>query len=380
MIRSYEQDFNLNKPINEFIKDVREKIYEIPAMSLNIKVGIFDTITKSPELKQQYLNKLLLHYIINDNNFTSNLKSKLIKHKTSKKYAIQLSGHMRNLSLEKWQKFVANNPDVDIFIHTWTGNGDRKLGSWVNETETRQIDINKIIDVFKPKKFLIENNSDYLEQFSVYNMDNTLKTYYEDRYIYFEETGDMSRYIVSQLYSIYTVNKLRNEYEKLKNINYDFVFRIRADNFVDLKIDELSTINNDDNMLYINSDSHQHPLLGRGCVACAYEYPNKSHKDHSNMICDIFYYGSPKIIDKVSSIYLNILPLLRDMEKYNEEQIKTGLYNHLLVPKKYPGMAVTMGIAEDLIFKCIYPERLIIEFMKDEFLITDPLRHNVIFK
>lgn len=385
MTKNYEKDFDLNKTLEDFVtNNIPAKIPEVVPVKIEFNSRIFDTMKLPPLIKIQFMNKYILNYMIQDKSVLSKLKLAVTTNAQlnilPKKYAIQLSGHMRHLSLDKWQTFVSNNPTVDVFIHTWTGSGDRKKGSWINEPENREINVNRIMDAFKPKKILIENNNEYLEHFSIYNMDKTLKIFYEHRYIPFEETGDMSRYIVSQLYSVYTVNKLRNDYEKLKNIKYDFVFRVRADNFVDIKIDELSTITNNDNILYMNSDSHNHPMHGRGCAACCYEYPNKFHTEHANMVCDIFYFGSPKIIDKVSSMYLHIIDILKGMEKYNDEIVKAGSFNHLLIPKKYPGYAVTQALAEEFIFKCVYPERLIVEFMKDEFLLTDPLRHYVAFK
>ena len=68
------------------------------------------------------------------------------------------------------------------------------------------------------------------------------------------------------------------------------------------------------------------------------------------------------------------------MQEFNHKIIETKKFNHLLIKQKYTGYGVRTLLAEDLIFKCIYPERLISEFMSDTFLLSDPLKHIVQLK
>lgn len=389
MKKNYENDFNLQDNAHDFVRNVFDKVLErnYPQEELDshldsLHQGISNN-TFNVEFKDNSFDiqdkRLKLNELIHGPEFQNKLKQR-INQKEKRKYAIQISGHFRDLhkSADHWASTLNQyNNQFDIFIHTWNHSGKRSSDSWIdeNEKENRSIDVNYIIDIFKPKRILIENPN-CMEELFILNTD----------YPIFYNTGqpecktkDFSFFIMSQLYSIYKANELRKDYEKTNNINYKLVFKVRADTYVNIQLNHIDKdiIEHPDNILYINSCSHSHPLLGRGCAACCYEYPTKIHKNHSNLVCDLFYYGTPTIINKVSSIYLHINELLEDFAKHNLKLLEIGNYNHL-VSKRNNFNSYTVHISlEDLVFKCCFPERFIIEFLKDEFLLDDIYNHIV---
>lgn len=371
MARNYTKDFNLNDDVNTLIDNMFDKI-------LNRKPNDEE---KNYFIKRKSHNLIKLHGVIQSREYIKQLETRLTTTKKSVKFAIQISGHFRNFDKHKakWQTFMDLNRDkVDIFIHTWKGTGLRTSEKWIDDSAELN-GIENIIKVFNPHKFLIEDTKNYLDKFSVYNNDKNIQVFYNNSQPSTPDS-DFSRFIVAQLYSVYKVNRLRADYENLHNFKYDFVFRIRADSFVNINLDSVGRLSNADNILYINSShDHTHPLLGRGCAACNYEYPHKIHKNHSNLVCDAFYYGSGKIMDKISSIYTNHMSLLKEFEIFNKEKIdRQGTLR--LSKNIFPGYIVHSHIGEELIYKCFYPERLIIETAIDDFLITDPLSHYVEIK
>lgn len=367
MIRNYINDFNLSCDTTTMIKIFFTKI--LNRSPSDSELNFF--------LSLKISNILKLNSILHSTDYLSILTARLAIHKKSSRFALQISGHFRNFDKFKnqWISFMQNNSghNFDIFIHTWNGTGERTNNTWIDDSNKIN-NMDDIIKIFNPKQYLVEDTDKYLDKFSVYNNDKNIQVFYNVAQPS-KPNIDFSRFIVAQLYSIHNVNSMRNEYETVNNFKYDFVFRIRADTFVNIDFDSVSKLRNDENILYVNSSkNHAHPLLGRGCAACNYEYPNKSHKDHSNLVCDAFYYGSGTMMDKISSIYLHHMKLLKDFEEYNSNVIRKegtiGIKKNI-----FPGYIVMSHYGEELVYKCFYPERLIIEYAKNDFLITDPVQH-----
>ncbi|MCV3377052.1 hypothetical protein [Campylobacter sp. IFREMER_LSEM_CL2194] len=124
-----------------------------------------------------------------------------------KKLAIHLFGHLRTYEMT-CKSFYDNivNPNIkdgwkiDIFIHTWDTLSS-SVGSWhrgrhdFDERKLTKIDIDKLYQIYHPKKISIET----LEK--EYGLHITVRR----------------------------VNELREEYEKQNNINYDYVLFTRPD-------------------------------------------------------------------------------------------------------------------------------------------------------
>ncbi|EOC4396917.1 hypothetical protein ACI38G_001909, partial [Campylobacter jejuni] len=140
-----------------------------------------------------------------------------------KKLAIQLFGLVRTYT-DTFDTFFSNviipnstNYDIDIFIHTWdifsavgAANGLKNSRHYFYPTMTNKklcdYDINDIKNKYKPKKIKIESLKEL--EWGIYR-------------------------------SLSGVNKLREEYEKEHNINYDCILCTRMDLFFfsELKLD-----------------------------------------------------------------------------------------------------------------------------------------------
>jgi len=298
--------------------------------------------------------------------------------------ALMLCGHFRNLPIPEpyWHEFVANN-NCDIFISTWDNVGNRSNSEWVASQDDK-LDFEKIINILKPKKYLIENMNEVNRNLTLKRNNNSLwflqcnKTF---------NHPDFSTYILSQIYKIGNCFKLIEDHTKETGKKYDLVFKVRADTFPEnFNIDNYKKIKHiiEDKVLFsYYSSNHRHLGGGGGCVTCSKEYNShkkiRQHIEHTNDICDYFNYGNYEVMKKLASIYDNVHEIYEKMEKHNlsvynpaDKEIgydpKTNKYlvldGHMVIENKY---------------KCIYPEKFIREFMQDEWIIHDPIKTHIVF-
>ena len=192
--------------------------------------------------------------------------------------ALCFSGQIRSFDKVKknLEKFILYNKDesiqIDTFLHTYYKYDDSKYINYYDPDclldfgNFKDINFNKIIDLFKPVSFKFEYPS-------------------------FEENSK------SMFYSIYKCNELKKEYEEIHNFKYDIVVRLRFDFFITDKInyeigDELHIIDRPG---------------GRGGL------------------CDIFSYSSSKTMDIYTLLFKeyqndNVIKEIGP-EKLNEEYI-----------------------------------------------------------
>lgn len=200
--------------------------------------------------------------------------------------AICLSGMIR--FPEKALKSINNINCLNkkIFIHTWN-----------------TID-NKCLNEFKYESCIIENYKDKEKEFNqLYN--NFISRTITDETWIGEQRQDVG--ICSMYYSINKSNLLKCQYEKIHNIIFDKVIRMRFDSDFQDKILNIDQFNDD---LFIPT----------GCDWC-------------DGINDQFAIGPSKIMDIYSNVYLNMLNLNC---KYHPERI---LLSHLKMnqinPKRF---------------------------------------------
>ncbi|MDF7667519.1 hypothetical protein PT273_06630 [Orbaceae bacterium ESL0727] len=145
----------------------------------------------------------------------------------SKRIAIQLFGHLRTFqyTFPYFKKNVldvnkANGYEIDIFIHTWdeldhsTINYRNLNGGPLTQKMLTQNSIALVEQLYKPKSILIEPQL---------NCDDE---------IFIEKIGQFPRAkkgCLNNAYTIYSANKLRNEYQKLTSVDYDWVIVTRPD-------------------------------------------------------------------------------------------------------------------------------------------------------
>jgi hypothetical protein len=109
--------------------------------------------------------------------------------------------------------FGDNLSSCDFFIHTWNDvNFHRSVqGIYLHHLPISQGDVDQFINIYKPKKFLIESQ----QEFRTY-----LGKEYGDA-----KTGEL----VFQYHSYYHSNRLKQLYELENNFTYDIVIKLRPD-------------------------------------------------------------------------------------------------------------------------------------------------------
>jgi len=289
-----------------------------------------------------------------------------------KKVALMLSGHFRLFSPRKqfWIDFKKKfGKRVDIYIHTWNESGLRSENEWIDIGKLPP-DFEEIREILKPVSMLVEDHSEKVGHLSL--QQEGLDLYYVN-FFQLKSGKDFSVHIGSQLYSIMKCWELVDK----SGVKYDLLVRLRADCILD-KFNNIFTGDTtfiQKNALVVNgSHQHMHPGGGGGCLKCdqEYAYGKRSHSDHCRDVCDIMYMGSPSVMKKVCNMFKDAKKLVMSFKKHNEIISKEpGVKKHLL----YYGN--TIGIKSSKVYetklKGFYPERLIREYMKDSWILTDKL-------
>tara|TARA_R100000805_G_C3626347_1_gene137830 strand:- start:7342 stop:7992 length:651 start_codon:yes stop_codon:yes gene_type:complete len=161
------------------------------------------------------------------------------------KIAVCFSGQIRSFNLVKdsMKKFLLNDPNIDVFCHTYYryDNSD-----YVNFTDPHtpiygnfgDINLNELIDLFKPKSFKFEPPNYPENAKSMFN-------------------------------SIYESNELKKQYEEANDFKYDIVVRGRYDLLFNTSIDYVI----DNNIHLIERPG------GRGGINDWYAYGNSHNMD-----------------------------------------------------------------------------------------------------
>ena len=133
---------------------------------------------------------------------------------------------------------------------------------------------------------LVENNEDLLDSFSLSGKISPIFLYSG------QAKDDATKYINSQLYSINAAYKLICEYEIEQGFKYDAIIKLRFDyNISHLNFTKIQEEIADDCMYFPHADcnSHKHAGGGGGCISCD---KLLAHDNHTNDLCDIWFYGN----------------------------------------------------------------------------------------
>jgi len=197
---------------------------------------------------------------------TINEKTESTLHKLPVNYLSTYQSQLDNLILP-------NN--ADVFVHTWSVNVK-----------------NDIIDKFKPKSFIFENQIDFTEDANVIN-DNKDVTHFIQR-----------KYILSRWYSTKQVLELKSKYEKENNFKYDAVMVTRFDCIYNTIWD---LINLDMNYFYITGNW---PL------------------DYTEGLPDLWFFSNSEIMD----IYGKMFNELKDVWYENKYDNRNNEWDgHMLI-------------------------------------------------
>lgn len=281
-----------------------------------------------------------------------------------KKIAIIISGHIRNCNIIETLNNLANNYNIDVFIHTWDNIGIKGNETNINESINRNIVETKIKSIRNLKNYLIENNKNFLLNIKEETENN----------IYFNYSSP-EIFIKSQLYSVKKSYELLENYAIENNITYDCVIKSRFDlSFIYFMLDRdlINEINNNKIIFVTNSDEHAHDDYGTSCWACDnmyYKHGLKSthYFEHTNVICDLFAYGSQKSMKKYTQTYdeydlINKSFIEENLKIINEKKINVEMVNNTyqLYTKGQKGHLESLYY-----LNCSYPERILQKRLKN---------------
>jgi hypothetical protein len=277
----------------------------------------------------------------------------------NKRVAVVFCGYVRN-----YEKVCASHlklieqPNVDIFIHTWSDIGlksNNLQSQWLNN-DSPDIDIDKLKSLYKPVKIKIENNKDILPNLSLINKISPIFAYNG------QAKDDCSKYINSQLYSIHEAYKLIEEYENEKGFKYDGIIKLRFD--FQVKYFSYNGILSDIDtdavwFAHCHLNHHGHSGGGGGCKICDSEDGNlKKHTKHSNDICDIWFYGKRDVVKEAFELYLHGLEIMQKNHNQNLDKYKNVSHS---IDKEFIYIHNTNDIERNIV--CFYPERLLREHL-----------------
>lgn len=281
---------------------------------------------------------------------------------TSNKTALLLVGYVRHLSRTKKShiEHLLNNPNLDIFIHTWTNAGYKnkkceEYGQIWIEKDSPETNVEALVQFYNPKRYAVEDNDNMLNSFTYVGKLDKIFLHYG------QAKDDASKYITSQLYTIQKCFSLMESFEAEHNFKYDNVIKMRFDYQIS-KFDYLSILRDcEENTIYfphMHSSNHSHPGGGGGCLKCDKERQARRHDSHSNDFCDLWYYGKRDLMEKACNIYYHAEDILRKNHEENCRHYKETKHEE-------KGPFVYIKDANDLENKivCYYPERLLREHL-----------------
>lgn len=197
----------------------------------------------------------------------------------------------------KERKYPNMDVEIDYFIHTWDFNTVpphkwHELGfpniNWAKKFfKVDDSDLNEIIDIIKPIKYLIEDS----------NVSDTRKNVIDKRGLQYENTnGVVVSWASSQLYSIMRCGQLKRDYEIENNFEYDACVKLRFDGF----------ISEYDRSLFIKDFNY--PLEKKTIYSM--HSRNLLTFPH-DLVGDIFYFSNSQTYDILSSMY-NWIPIIKE--------------------------------------------------------------------
>jgi hypothetical protein len=283
---------------------------------------------------------------------------------SSLKIAILLSGHIRKNSILDGITKFCNNENYHVFIHAWDNIGIKGTETLLHDSTVPSSVISEINKFTNVKKYDIENNKEWIESQEI-----------RDKYF---NISSPEIFIKSQLYSINKSYKLMEEYSTENNIEYDVVIKLRFDcnmtmfNLTDKTISDMKT---HDIIFTPNSDNkHSHMDYGTSCWACDNMYYKHNRKivhnfDHTNVICDLYAYGSQNSMKKYCDLYNNYDKLNNSFFEENLKQFKVVSNNIVYEGGNYNLKGKEGHVDSLYYYNCSYPERLLQQFLKNYMLV-----------
>jgi hypothetical protein len=282
------------------------------------------------------------------------------------KIAILLTGHIRNMNILQTIRSFCNGYDYDIFVHTWDNLGIKGTETNLSAKVEKERVENELRNIPNIKEYIIENNKDFISSI--------------DRREEYFNFSSPEEFIKSQLYSINKCFNLMVDYSKKENINYKLVIKLRFDcELTSFNVDEhlLNEINLNDIIFVPNNAGgfHDHMDNGTSCWACDNMYYKFNLKnvhifEHTNVICDIFAYGSVKSMSSYCDLYNHYDDMLKSYNEENKKSLEKNKIKHTYRDGVYYIDSTHDGHLDTLYYLyCSYPERLIPKFLSDYMLV-----------
>lgn len=220
-----------------------------------------------------------------------------------------------DICLSQWLPII-NHYNADVFLHSWSTDQQEKLKK------------------FLPKKIKVETQKEFNPSFDQYNHDmSTVEALSKDpRYaplikahgsnLWNHMKGIMWR-SHSKYYSSKEVVKLKKEYEKENNFQYDIVILSRFDIWFDKSIISKINLENIDSKYFYVSPRTDH---------------EKKRIDYDIAYHDLIVYGNSNLIDKFSLLYDDVfeysVSAIHAIREHAEKVI--GKENIILSPLRFP--------------------------------------------
>lgn len=287
------------------------------------------------------------------------------EYKLKNKIAILLTGHIRNMNILQTIKNFCNGYDYDIFVHTWDNIGIKGTETNLSAKVEKEKVESMLQNLSNIKGYIIENNKDFISNINRF-----------EEYFNFSSPEE---FIKSQLYSINKCFNLMFDYSKKENIDYKLVIKLRFDcELTSFNVDEelFDEINLHDIIFVPNNDNHHNHIdNGTSCWACDNMYYKFNLKnvhifEHTNVICDIFAYGSIKSMYHYCDLYNHYDDMLKEYVKKNKESLIKNNIKHTYINNIYHIDKTVEGHINSLYYiYCSYPERLLQKFLSDFMLV-----------
>lgn len=301
--------------------------------------------TKSTKIQYGYkTNTTPTGYLKSKNEILTEMIDFVNEHKIrSTKIAVCLFGEPRDVlnRIQDWKNFNSN-------IST-----DFYLAFYINDN------IQTVIETLKaelPVKayYVVDNDLDYFDSIK-YKARQPIHLYGIDKKATFSR-------ITSQAY-------IRQKAVSIADINdYDIIMLCRSDvsNF-NIATSDILNVQQDTNLLVVNSHTHTHPGGGSGCTQCSIDSKCELIY-HANDFCDLWCMGSPQIMSKWTSFYDNILTDYQSIQSTAKNALNhpdVAVAHHLETNEIIltPSVSKLSVIENDI--HCYYPEKVMRVTFKD---------------
>jgi hypothetical protein len=147
------------------------------------------------------------------------------------KIALCLSGQPRffKTSYTLLKKYILDSYDCDLFIDTWNINIHESVEGLYRYKDEGSLE--ELYNIYKPRIFKVESLDEKIEEIS-FNFEKKVLSKDFQKLNWPSHIPSTNHFIsryYCMLYKIYNCNKIKNEYAKIHEINYDITIRARMD-------------------------------------------------------------------------------------------------------------------------------------------------------